>query len=219
MKKTLMCATAAAAFASAGLTAHAEGWYSRADLQYTFDGRLDHDAKDNVNGKLAGDSDASELLGGSLGLGYGFDNGLRFEGVFGVRTGDLEVPNSISGTLPGTTVSPDGYVTVMDAMLNGIYDFNKDGTIRPYIGAGVGGTRVRAKATNRVTGTSPNLNAANGFADTAAGLAYQGLIGVGLKLSDRLTLDVGYKYFVAEELEFDGKHGGVDYAGDYTDHT
>ena len=42
----------------------------------------------------------------------------------------------------------------------------------------------------------------NGFSDTAAGVAYQALLGVGFALTDRLTLDVGYKYFTAEELEF-----------------
>jgi outer membrane protein OmpA-like peptidoglycan-associated protein/outer membrane protein W len=219
MKKTLMCATAAAAFASAGLTAQAEGWYSRADLQYTFDGRVDHDAVAAVNGKLAGNSDASELLGAGVGFGYGLDNGLRFEGAVGYRGGDLDVSDTIGGTAPGTTVNPDGTAAIMDVMINGIYDFNKDGTIRPYIGAGVGGTRIRAKASNRTVGAAPNLSATNGFTDTAAGLAWQGLAGIGFKLSDRLTLDLGYKYFTAEELEFDGKHTGPDYTVDYTDHT
>ena len=219
MKKTLMCATAAAAFASAGLPAHAEGWYSRADLQYTFDGRVDHDATGNQNGKLAGDSDASELLGAQGGFGYAYDNGLRLEGVIGYRGGDLDVSPTISGTLPGAQVNPDGTATVMDLMINGIYDFNADGTVRPYIGVGVGGTRVRAKATNRTTGVAPNLSAANGFSDTASGLAWQGLAGIGFALSDRLTLDLGYKYFTAEELEFDGKHTSVPYDVDYTDHT
>jgi OmpA-OmpF porin, OOP family len=219
MKKTLMCATAAAAFASAGLTAQAEGWYSRADLQYTFDGRVDHDALAAVNGKLSGNSDASELLGAGIGFGYGYDNGLRFEGAVGYRGGDLDVSDTIGGTAPGTSVNPDGTVAVMDVMINGIYDFNKDGTIRPYIGAGVGGTRIRAKASNRTVGAAPNLSATNGFTDTAAGLAWQGLAGIGFKLSDRLTLDLGYKYFNAQELEFAGKHTGPDYTVDYTDHT
>src|SRR3990167_1139547 len=106
MKKTLMCATAAAAFASAGLTAHAEGWYSRADLQYTFDGRVDHDPTTSAAGTMAGDSDASELFGGDIGLGYGYDNGLRLEGVIGYRGGDIDVATGINGTLPGTTTSP-----------------------------------------------------------------------------------------------------------------
>jgi len=219
MKKTLMCATAAAAFASAGLPAHAEGWYSRADLQYSFDGRVDHDAIADQNGKLAGNSDASELLGAQGGFGYAYDNGLRLEGVIGYRGGDLTVSPTISGALPGTQVSPEGTAAIMDLMINGIYDFNADGTVRPYIGVGVGGTRIRAKASNRITGVAPNLSASNGFSDTAAGLAWQGLAGIGFALSDRLTLDLGYKYFTASELEFDGKHTSVAYDVDYTDHT
>jgi opacity protein-like surface antigen len=219
MKKTLMCATAAAAFASAGLPAHAEGWYSRADLQYSFDGRVDHDAIADQNGKLAGNSDASELLGAQGGFGYAYDNGLRLEGVIGYRGGDLTVSPTISGALPRTQVSPEGTAAIMDLMINGIYDFNADGTVRPYIGVGVGGTRIRAKASNRITGVAPNLSASNGFSDTAAGLAWQGLAGIGFALSDRLTLDLGYKYFTASELEFDGKHTSVAYDVDYTDHT
>ena len=54
MKKTLMCATAAAAFASAGFVAHAEdGWYARADATFGFDGKLDHDpAEQDVIGTM-----------------------------------------------------------------------------------------------------------------------------------------------------------------------
>ena len=96
MNKTLMCATAAAALASAGLTAHAEGWYGRTDLQYSFDGRLDHDpAVANTRGALARDSDTTEVLGAGVGLGYGFENGLRFETALGYRTGDLKPSRNI----------------------------------------------------------------------------------------------------------------------------
>jgi OOP family OmpA-OmpF porin len=101
MKKTLMCATAAAAFGVCWPHGTREGWYSRADLQYTFDGRVDHDAVASVNGKMAGDSDASELLGGDLGLGYSYDNGLRLEGVLGYRGGDLDVSTRFRATSPG----------------------------------------------------------------------------------------------------------------------
>ena len=53
MKKTLMCATAAAALAGTGLVAQAEdGWYGRADIGFVMDGRLDHDAESNVIFKI-----------------------------------------------------------------------------------------------------------------------------------------------------------------------
>ncbi len=218
MKKTLMCATAAAAFASAGLAANAEGWYTRADAQYSFDGKVDHDAIASQAGKLAGDSEVNESYGGGLGFGYGFSNGLRFEAALGYRAGDLDATRLISGTLPGTTVNPRGYAAVTDLMLNGIYDFNSDGTVQPYIGAGIGGARIKAKVANRVTGTGSNLNARNGFSDEATGIAYQALAGIGFQMTERLALDLGYKFFVAEDLDFAGNHGRAGYTVDYQDH-
>ena len=71
MKKTLMCATAAAAMASAGFVAQAEdGWYGRADVGYVFDGKLDHDAEANSLGSMGGDAEPDGLINGDLGLGY-----------------------------------------------------------------------------------------------------------------------------------------------------
>ncbi|MEO1101644.1 MAG: outer membrane beta-barrel protein, partial [Pseudomonadota bacterium] len=144
MKKTLMCATAAAALASAGLVAQAEeGWYGRADIGYGFDGTLDHDPENSVIGSLGGDSetDSTTMLG--LGLGYGYANGLRLELGLSNRSGDLEpgsAPNGIPADDANFTYSAaaDGYLQSWDLMLNGIYDFNRDGTIQPYIGIGAG---------------------------------------------------------------------------------
>ncbi|MEO1188907.1 MAG: hypothetical protein AAFW60_07535 [Pseudomonadota bacterium] len=57
MKKTLMCATAAAALAGTGFVAQAEdGWYGRADIGQVFQIVLDHDAEAGIPYTLAGDS-------------------------------------------------------------------------------------------------------------------------------------------------------------------
>src|SRR5690606_22346355 len=152
--------------------------------------------------------------GVSLGLGYGFANGLRLEGALGQRGGELDVPNGINGVSIGTA-APAGYANVTDLMINGLYDFNKGGTVQPYIGLGVGGARIKAKATNRVNTVGDVTNALNGFSDKATGIAYQGLLGVGFKLTERMTMDVGYKYFTVEDLDFAGKNGGPGYNADY----
>ncbi len=221
MKKTLMCATAAAAFASAGLAAHAQdGWYGRADVQYGFSGRVDHDAAANAPGKLSGDSDADQNIGGGLGLGYSFDNGFRLEAAGGYRAGDLDVSPTISGILPApaATANPTGSMNAADLFLNGYFDFNRDGNFQPYIGVGYGGMRVKAKASNRVQGAVPNQTARNGFSDTDTGTGYQGMIGFGYKLTERIALDLGYKYTTVEDLDFEGVHNGVDYSADYSEH-
>ena len=208
MKRTLMCATAAAAFATAGLAAHAEdGWYGRGDVQYGFAGKLDHDpVTEDLAGTLGGSSDADEMLGGQLGLGYDFDNGFRLEGVLGYRGGELDVPSDFAPGVTGVASDPHGNLQIADFMLNGIYDFNRAGKIQPYAGLGIGAARLNAKASNINVGSVGNWAAANGFSDTDTTLAYQGLLGLGYKVSDRLTLDVGYKYFVADDLEL-RRHG------------
>ena len=221
MKKTLMCATAAAAFATAGLAAHADdGWYGRADVQYGFSGELDHDpVTQDVPGSLQGSSDSDEMLGGQLGLGYNFDNGFRLEGALGYRGGELNVPSDFGMGVTGVASDPHGNLQIADFMLNGFYDFNRAGKVQPYIGLGVGGARLNAKASNLNVGTAGNWAAVNGFNETDTTLAYQGLLGLGYKVSDRLTLDLGYKYFVADDLEFAGNPSdGTDYDGTYTDH-
>ncbi|MGH1420432.1 MAG: outer membrane protein, partial [Hyphomonas sp.] len=176
MKKTLMCATAAAAFASVGLVAHAEdGWYARADIQASFDGTMDQDANfAHTAGGLTGDAAVDEQLGLNLGLGYGFDNGFRLEGVTGYRGGDLEPDLGVSSEIAGTFPAASGNIQVIDLMVNGLYDFNREGTFQPYVGLGVGGARVNAKGNNRVTTNGTDLSSANGYADSDTGLAYQG---------------------------------------------
>ncbi|MEP6274755.1 outer membrane beta-barrel protein, partial [Hyphomonas sp.] len=172
MKKTLMCATAAAAFASAGFVAHAEdGWYARADATYGFDGKLDHDpAEQDVNATMGGMSDADESLGFGLGLGYGFDNGFRLEGAAGYSDDDLTVPATFNGTAPVGAVSQTaGNLQVMELMLNGIYDFNPEGVIQPYVGLGIGVLRANAKANNLVYTDGTDTSGANGFSDSDTG--------------------------------------------------
>ena len=222
MKKTLMCATAAAAFASAGFVAHAEdGWYARADATYGFDGKLDHDpAEQDVIGTMGSVSDTDESIGFDLGLGYGFNNGFRLEGVAGYSDDELSVPAAAYNGAPVGAIPADaGNLQVMELMLNGIYDFNPEGQIQPYVGLGIGVLRANAKANNLVYTNGTDVSAANGFSDSDTGFGYQGLLGLGYKVSDQLTLDLGYRYKVAEDLEFAGYNGGANYDADYTSHT
>jgi outer membrane protein OmpA-like peptidoglycan-associated protein len=221
MKKTLMCATAAAAFASAGFVAHAEdGWYARADATFGFDGKLDHDpAEQDVIGTMGSESDPDDMIGFDLGLGYGFDNGFRIEGVGAYGDAELSVPAaSYNGAPIGAVPGASGNLQTMELMFNGIYDFNRDGAVQPYVGLGVGVLRANAKANNLVYTNGTDISAANGFADSDTGFAYQGLLGLGYKVSEKLTLDLGYRYKVAEDLEFGGAHGGTNYDADYTAH-
>ena len=154
MKRTLMCATAAAALASAGSVANAQdGWYGRADLGYSFDGTLDHDAEPDSLYSLGGDSELDGGLAGlQLGLGYGFGNGFRLDSTLGFRGGSLEPDGVINGGPPVDSAiyaydpGSDGKMSLWDLMFNGYYDFNPAGSVQPYLGAGIGLAQIDAKA-------------------------------------------------------------------------
>lgn len=77
------------------------------------------------------------------------------------------------------------------AMVNAYYDFNRGGRFEPYVGLGVG------MANYDIEGPG-----------SEQALAYQALAGVAIGLTERLDLDVGYRYFTIPEADFSG--GGID---------
>ena len=171
--------------AAGGTAAANEGWYGRADVGYSFDGQLDIDSSLLSFG---GDGELENDWSQSAGIGYAFANGMRLEGELAHRFNEID---------PTTTIDAGGDVHVWSLMLNGYYDFNRGGAIDPYLGIGVGAARVYAMAWDN---TAP-VGRFNEAADT---VAYQIMGGVGLEVTDRLTFDIGYKYFAAPDLEFDG---------------
>jgi OmpA-OmpF porin, OOP family len=192
LKRTLALA---ALMAGASGAAHAtEGWYGRADVGYSVGGDLEVDFADDA-------IDLEEDWMGSVGVGHAMHNsGWRLEGELAYRDNGLDLD------------APDGGdVTAWAAMFNAYYDFNKGGRFQPYVGVGVGAARLEANAV---------YNAGNDeFDDEDTVAAYQAMAGVAIGLSERLDLDVGYRYFVAPDAEFDGFQDSVvptTYGADYT---
>ena len=243
MKKTLMCATAVMAFAGVSFKAQAEdGWYGRADIGATPQGNLDHDAEPGVPFTLGGDSEPDEVYLGSLGAGYKFGNGFRLESTLTYKEGSLIVSDGINGggAVPANIVGvneqiiysahKDGDMQSWDVMFNALYDFNRDGALQPYIGAGIGAAQFKASARNIAAVATDGLGnpvagaiyGANGFNDSETGLALQALAGIGYDITDRLTLDAGYRLFSVNDLSFTGVNetgGAVSYDADYHDHS
>ncbi len=177
----------AALMAGVGGVANAtEGWYGRADVGYSQDGAFDLIAESPTGFQRNFDLDQDWM--GGIGLGYAFDNGFRLEG---------EVSNRYNGLEPIVSGVSDGDVSVWAAMLNGYYDFNRDGQVSPYLGLGVGGARVDASFLQHTPLVSVD------DADTA--VAYQAMIGVAIGLSEQLDLDVGYRYFTVPDADFVGR--------------
>jgi OmpA-OmpF porin, OOP family len=160
----LMCGYAAGASAD-------EGWYGRADVGYSMDGEFELGFEDNESEQfesIAVDLDDDWMF--DAGIGYAFANPFRVEAELARRA------NEVVGF-------PEAQVIADSIMLNGFFDFNRGGTLSPYVGLGAGYAKVNVEG----------LDDEN--------WAWQALAGVGVRLRERVTLDIGYRYFNVDELE------------------
>jgi outer membrane protein OmpA-like peptidoglycan-associated protein len=178
-------ALAALMAGSASVANATEGWYGRVDGGQSFDASAEF--------KGIGDGDLGDDWVQSLGMGYAFSNGFRLEGEASHRYNDFEIT-------PG--VVNNGEVQGWAAMLNGYYDFNRGGTFEPYIGLGIGMARIDVQATNAA---APQL-AVN---ETDSVMAYQGMAGVAIGITERLDIDIGYRYFRADDVQLRGTLNAV----------
>ncbi|HRP10143.1 MAG TPA: outer membrane beta-barrel protein [Terricaulis sp.] len=180
---TKTVALAALMAGTAGVANATEGWYGRLDLGYTTGGEFDIGTDGAWN---YGSPDLEADMSQHVGLGYAFQNGLRIEGEVGHRWNEIEsLANLDSG----------GDVHAWSAMLNFFYDFNRNSRVNPYIGVGVGGVRLNVNGAD----SAPLVRS---FDDEDTVLGYQAMIGLGIGVTERLTLDVGYRALWAPEVEF-----------------
>jgi len=124
-------------------------------------------------------------------MGYDFGSGLRVEGEYTHRSADVDEVSAYGYSEPvsDTTVKVDSF------MVNALVDANPKGQVSPFFGVGLG-----------------ILNGdMEGIDDTQAG--YQLIAGVGFKASDKVILDLSYR-FQGAFSDFEG-----DYASDTLSYT
>ena len=205
MKKLLLSATALMAFAALPSAASAQGWYAGLTGAYSLNGGVDFDAPANPTGPgaspymIGNGAKGNGGWGGAASLGYAFGNGFRLEG---------ELANGFADFDDNGTHSTLGSAQTWTAMLNGLYDFNKDGKINPFVGAGVGAAKVKAKAYSydRTSTGNAALSKASAVSvnDSDNAFAWQLIAGLGLKLTDQLSADISYKWLNVPDLSFEG---------------
>ncbi len=159
-----------------------EGWYGRLDAGRSVDGNLDGSVSDGVTTAPFSPNLEEDWLGG-VGLGYATRNGFRLEGELSYRQNDWE-PTA----LDAFETSASGDATSLALMGNLLYDFNREGRFQPYLGVGVGAARVNV-----------GIEGADEAEDTT--VAYQGMAGIAYAATDRLTFDLGYRYFTAPDVD------------------
>lgn len=120
-------------------------------------------------------------------FGYAFQNGLRLEGELGSRYSEMDEV-SVSGYGTGEI---EGDVTTTSMMANVFYDFMPAEKVSPFVGAGLGFANIEA-----------DIDHYGDDDDTV--LAYQLAAGVSFSVTQRLKIDVQYRYFATEDPDFNG---------------
>lgn len=131
------------------------------------------------------------------GLGYDFGGWLRTDVTLdAVGSGGFSARSVCAGCAGGGFTRERADVSALAALLNAYVEF--DGVVRPYVGGGIGVSRVEATDWRTIrpdgrTGRRPDAEGWN-FAWALAG-------GVGFDVADNVTLDAGYRYLALGSAE------------------
>jgi opacity protein-like surface antigen len=125
----------------------------------------------------------------------GYDFGyLRMEGELSYRYNEIK---SVSEQFSGLTMhNVSGNVGAFATMLNMFIDIHNTSPITPYLGGGIGFVNLELSDT---TGNGLLLYGSG----NATVMAYQVGGGVNIALNRRLSLDLGYRYFMTDTADFD----------------
>ena len=191
MKNRLLAAAALGAFAALPSAALAhDGWYVSGALGYGGPG--DTDVTGTLNGEIQGKGDLREKLA----LGHAWASGWRLEGELAHRFND-------TGAI-GHFENSASDLQTWSGMLNLAYDFHNNSSWTPYVGAGLGWASVSGSFQGYDTGTfTDGVSTFWNIQDTDQTLAWQLFAGLGWALTDQLTLDTEYRYFVLSDTDFE----------------
>ncbi|OTG87177.1 hypothetical protein B9T31_06100 [Acinetobacter sp. ANC 4558] len=96
--------------------------------------------------------------------------------------------------------APDGFVLFNNAlrsqslMVNGYYDFKNTSKFTPYVGLGIGATRVKNKQTE--------ISVNDSVSSTDTHFTWSAGVGIAYNVTDNVALDLSYKYVDAGKFKF-----------------
>lgn len=158
----------------------------------------------NIGLAILTDSDLTDSTAPGVTVELESDNGMAFGIAFGyssiysTRT-ELELvyqTNDIDQvSMLGEGVTAGGDTSTLAFLLNGYYDFVNNSKLTPFISAGIGFAKVE------VNDFSVFGNPIGSDDDMV--LAYQVGAGVGYAVTEKVTIDLKYRYFGTSNPEFD----------------
>lgn len=153
-------------------------------------------------GVLPRNIDAKPGFTGELGMGYDF-GGFRLEGTVGHNTAALN-----SARLSDRAFAGSGRVKSLDIGVAGYVDFNSEGRLKPFVGAGIGASRIDLRATRlAVPATATTQAQAAQIAGTRIrdrdwGFRWHLDAGAGYALTPTTTLELAGRYSRTSALDF-----------------
>lgn len=170
---------------AAATAARAEGWYLGGFVAPVTE--IDDIDFGTALGTVTTTFDGGSGLGFVAGREFG---SWRIEGEWSLRDFDVE-DHILGGTaLPG----PTGGLDARSYLVNAIYDFNREGKVSPYLGAGAGWAEVELDD----FGVAPVPQV---MTDDDSGFAYQLVAGIGFNVGPSWNLFVDYRFLFADGLE------------------
>ena len=204
-----------AVVSATGAAAQDTGWYGALDIGYhrtevlrTHSATLESDGQPyNFH---FGHTDSWT---GFARVGYKLSPHLRLELEGGYRPGDVNnvydsSARPVTAICSSSSVSPacgrpDGSLHAWTLMGNLLVDLMPDGMVDPFVGGGLGVARTSLSLNGVSRSTTPALNNQGLVSDDAdTKFAWQGIAGVSVRASERLNIDVTYRYLGSQRSNF-----------------
>ncbi len=204
MKKSILAAAGLAVVLAAPSFAD-EGFYITGGVGYGWTPDMDVESSagfgnrsvlPSLSGEIQGEGDARFMLG----AGYETANNWR------VQVDVMDRFNDTGAVGNGLFASDLQNVALM---VSGIRDFDFGSFVAPYAGLGLGYSQTDA---------SIQFFDGSDAQGDGNGIAFQGLLGLTLDLSDRISADAGYRYFYGPEVDFISSTGNVGSIDNYQSH-
>lgn len=168
-------AIAGFAIASPGTALAQEGVYGSVSVSVP----IDKTAEISSSGPFGGTAVLEDTYSGEIAIGYRWASGWRVE---------VEGSHFNADIAGGPLIDPGGSIKGSGLMVGLVKEFGNR-PIRPYMSAAAGPYRVKIDATY-----SPPLNPVT-LSDRHTALGLKLGAGVAVRLSSRIDLDIGYRYF------------------------
>jgi opacity protein-like surface antigen len=190
MKKNLLitfCCVLVLFFSSAVYSA--EGFYVSGNLGFAM--ASDSDLTDSTVPGITVNTEFDTELALGAALGYDFSK-FRVEGELSYQKNDVDKIGE-----QGVYFDATGDASALSFLINGYYDLVNLSGFTPFISAGLGFAQVEFNSLD-ISGV--------GFAgsnDEDTVFAYQLGIGIGYAVTEKVTIDVKYRYFGTEDSKYD----------------